>query len=104
MALIERFTALLDQGQDNAMIRFSLGDAYLKAGETENAIKHLRAALEHDATYSAAWKTLGKALVAVGHEDEAIEVYQKGIAVAAASGDLQALKEMQVFLKRLQKH
>jgi len=30
-------------------------------------------------------------------------VYEKGIAVAEGKGDIQAVKEMKVFLKRLQK-
>ncbi len=35
--------------------------------------------------------------------DEAIRSYEEGIQAATVKGDVQAAKEMQVFLKRLQK-
>jgi len=53
--------------------------------------------------YTAAWKGYGKALVESQQLDKAIEVYSQGIVIAEKKRDLQALKEMQVFLKRAQK-
>lgn len=103
MNLIERFEKLLSQGQDNALLRFGLGNAYLKAGDASRAAEHLREAVRHDPGYSAAWKSLGKALAEAGRTDEALTVYEEGIRVAQDKGDLQAVKEMQVFLKRLRK-
>ena len=103
MSIIENFEKMLAQGQDNAMLRYTLGNAYFNEKEYPAAIIHLRKALEFDAEYSVAWKILGKALVANGDEQEAIEVYRKGLEVASSKGDKQAEKEMQVFLKRLLK-
>ncbi len=102
MSLIERFEGLLAGGKDNALLRFSLGGEYLKAGDPVAAAGHLRAALEHDAGYSAAWKLLGKALADSGEAESAKQAYRSGIAAAAAKGDKQAAKEMAVFLKRLE--
>jgi len=45
-------------------------------------IPHLKAALEYDPEYSAAWKVLGKALSEIGDINQAIGVYEKGILVA----------------------
>ena len=101
--LIERFENLLSQGQDNALLRFGLGNAYLKAGDASRAAEHLREAVRHDPGYSAAWKSLGKALAESGRTDESVTAYEEGIRVAQGKGDLQAAKEMQVFLKRLRK-
>ena len=103
MSIIDNFEKMLAQGQDNAMLRYTLGNAYFNEQQYPSAITHLRKALEHDPEYSVAWKILGKALVANGEENEAIEVYRKGLEVAAKKGDKQAEKEMQVFLKRLLK-
>ena len=60
-------------------------------------------AVDRDPNYSAAWKALGKALVASGKDSAALAAYEKGIAVADARGDIQAAKEMGVFAKRLRK-
>jgi predicted Zn-dependent protease len=101
--MIETLEALLTKGQDNALLRFGLGNAYFKEGKLEQAIEHLRVAVCRDAQYSAAWKMLGKALAEAGQVDEAIAAYKNGIGSAEYKGDKQAAKEMQVFLKRLQK-
>jgi Tfp pilus assembly protein PilF len=93
---------LLAAGQDNLMLRFGLGSAYLKQGDHARAIDHLRAALRHDPGHSASHKLLGKALAAAGRHTEAIAAYEDGIRNAEAKGDIQAAKEMKVFLKRLQ--
>ena len=63
----------------------------------------IRVAVDRDPKYSAAWKALGKALAASGDHPAAIAAYEAGIAVANQRGDIQAAKEMGVFLKRLQK-
>jgi predicted Zn-dependent protease len=103
VALIETLERLLASGQDNALLRYGLASEYLKAGRFDNAADQLRRAVAHDPTYSAAWKLLGQALAAAGRTGEAIQAYENGIGAAEAKGDLQAAKEMKVFLKRLLK-
>ena len=94
---------LLAAGKDSALLRFGLGNAYLGAGDALRAAEHLRRALAFDPGYSAAWKLLGKALTAAGLESDALAAYRDGIAAAERKGDKQALKEMQVFARRLAK-
>jgi len=100
---IETFERLLSQGRDSALLRFSLGNEYLKAGRVEVAVDHLRSAVEQDPRYSAAWKLLGKALAESGQARSALDTYRKGIAAAETRGDIQAAKEMKVFARRLEK-
>jgi len=100
---IENLENLLSGGSDTALLRFSLGSAYLKQDNPERAAAHLAQAVALDPNYSAAWKLYGKALQASGAILEAISAYEQGITVAEARGDIQAAKEMRVFLKRLQK-
>ncbi|WP_206211992.1 tetratricopeptide repeat protein [Wenzhouxiangella sp. XN24] len=94
---------MLASGRDDAVLRFSLGSACLKEGDASAAAVHLRRAVEHDPAYSAAWKLLGKALLELERDDEAERCWTLGIAAAEDKGDVQAAKEMRVFLKRLQK-
>jgi len=103
VALLENLEGLLARGTDNALLRFGLGQECLKLGRHDDAIAHLRRCLEHDPRYSAAWKLLGEALVASGRRDEAAATYEDGIRIAEEKGDVQAAKEMGVFLKRLRK-
>ncbi len=101
--LIQRLEAMLAAGKDNALLRFSLGSEHLKAGDAASACTHLARALEHDPEYSAAWKLYGKALTEAGRSSEALEAYRRGIEVAERKGDKQAVKEMQVFARRIER-
>lgn len=94
---------LLDRGRDSALLRFGLGKALLDAGDATAAVTHLQHCVAQDPRYSAGWKWLGKACLAVGDTDAAAQAWQEGSAVAANNGDKQAVKEMAVFLRRLQK-
>jgi Tfp pilus assembly protein PilF len=94
---------MLASGRDNALLRFSLGNEYLKHGDAAKAAEHLRRAVGHDPKYSAAWKLLGRALSDAESWDEALAAYRQGIAVAEAHGDKQAAKEMAVFARRIEK-
>ena len=103
MGLRDNLESMLAAGNDNALLRFTLGGDYLKSGEPAQAAIHLRAAVEHDPKYSAAWKLLGKALEAAGDIAGAEDAWTRGRAAAEHGGDIQASKEMSVFLRRLEK-
>lgn len=94
------FEALLAQGHDNAMLRYSLGNACMSETQFADAIEHLNRAVEMDPQYSAAWKILGKCHEAEGRYQQAVDSWDAGIAAAEEKGDKQAQKEMQVFRKR----
>ena len=97
------FEKMLAAGKDGALLRYSLGNEYLKANETARAAEHLAQAVRLDARYTAAWKLYGKALLACGRDAEALAAWREGIAVAAARGDKQAAKEMTVFARRIER-
>jgi predicted Zn-dependent protease len=101
---LDNLLRMLEAGRDDALLRFSLGNEYLKTGEADRAVEHLRAAVAHDAGFSAAWKLLGKALEASGAAAEALAAYRSGIEVAERKGDKQAAKEMTVFARRLERN
>lgn len=94
---------MIDGPRDGALLRFSLGNEYLKEGDLVKAEKSFRETVDRDPHYSAAWKALGKTLLDSGQAAAALVAYETGIAVAEARGDIQAAKEMTVFAKRIRK-
>src|SRR5881396_142711 len=117
--MISDLEKLLGTPRDGALLRFSLGVQYAKAGEHERAIGYLRDSVASDPLYSAAWKALGKTLA-----DAAPVGLQRFIAAAGVGeclaerlpcrrvqrieaakrkGDKQAEKEMTVFARRLER-
>ena len=101
--LIANLEALLAKGNDAPSLRFALATRYLAAGDAAAAVRHAEAAVALDATYSAGWKLLGQARAAAGDPLGAASSFRRGIEVADARGDRQAAKEMQVFLRRIEK-
>jgi len=100
---LANFEKMLAAGKDSALLRFSLGNEYLKVDDAARAATHLARAVALDPGYTAAWKLYAKALAAAGRPVDALAAYRSGIDVARAKGDKQAEKEMQVFARRLEK-
>ena len=100
---VTRLRNLCGGPRDGALLRFALGNALLANAEAAAAAVELQRALDFDPGYSAAWKLLGRALVQAGDPARARRAWNEGIAAAVRAGDIQAQKEMQVFLKRLDK-
>ncbi len=101
--ILASFERMLASGKDGALLRYSLGNEYLKASDVARAALHLREAVALDPEYTAAWKLLGRALAETGDAEAALAAYRTGIAVAHRKGDKQAGREMEVFAKRLAK-
>lgn len=101
--LISNLRAQLGGPRDGSLLRYSLGSALLDAGNAADAVTELRAALTFDPDYSAAWKLLGRAQLALGDATAAAQAWGEGIAVADKRGDVQAAKEMRVFLRRMER-
>ena len=101
--MIARFEAMLESGQDSPMLRLSLGSALVAAARIDDAIPHLEQAVARDPSYSAAWKLLGKSLLAVGAPGRALQACERGMSVAREKGDLQAARELAVYAKRARK-
>ena len=102
-ATLDNLLKMLAAGRDNALLRFSLGNEYLKVRNAAAAVEHLRAAVNHDVAYSAAWKLLGRALEETGVLKEALTAYREGATIAERKGDKQAAKEMTVFARRIER-
>jgi Tfp pilus assembly protein PilF len=103
VSLRENLESMLAAGRDDALLRYTLGNECLKAGDLAAATVHLRKAVDHDPRYTAAWRQLGHALEQSGDSQGALEAWEEGAGAAAASGDVQAGKEMAVFARRLRR-
>ncbi len=99
--MMDRLLGMLAAGKDNMLLRYTLGKTYAEQGDYEAATEHLRAALAFDEKYSVAWKWLGKARLGAGDRAGAREAWARGLAAAQERGDAQVVKELGVFLKRL---
>ncbi len=98
IAEFEEVAALMP---DDPVVRFGLAGAYLEAGRPDDAAREYREAIRLQPDYSAAHRGLGRALERAGRPDEAAAAYRRGLEVSTRTGDLQTKKEIEVFLRRL---
>jgi len=89
---IEALQNMLNQGQDNLLLRYGLAQALLKDGQPDQAIEHLLKALEFEPQHSAAYKLLGKAYSECQQTGQAISTYEKVLNDKA--DDIESLKRL----------
>lgn len=100
---IVQFREVVDLFPEDPAARIGLAAAYLEAGQAEEAIREFNETIRLKPDYSAAHRGLGRALEKAGRAEQARAAYLRGIEVGRAAGDLQTVKEMEVFLKRLER-
>jgi Flp pilus assembly protein TadD len=98
---LEQFRQIVDMDPEDYFSHFGYASELFDAGQYREAAQEFRETIRLKPDYSAAYRELGKALEKAGAPAEARLAYQEGMPVAERNGDLQTLKEMQVFLKRL---
>lgn len=104
MSIIERLEAALQSGADSAQLRFGLASACFREARFADARRHAGVAVDLAPDYSAAWRLLGRALIELEEPAAALAAFERGVAVAQQHGDMQLVREMQVYIKRLQRN
>jgi Flp pilus assembly protein TadD len=99
---LEQFRQVVEMDPEDYFSHFGYASALFDAGHYQEAVQEFRAAVRLKPDYSAAIRDLGRALEKIGAFDEAVRVYRDGMPIAERNGDLQTLKEMGVFLRRLE--
>ncbi len=99
----DMFRRLLERDPNNPMVLYSLGNELFKERKYPEAREHLARAVQNKPDYSVAYRVLGRTLFELGENAEARRVFAEGREVAQKNGDLQTVKEIDVFVRRLEK-
>ena len=99
----DMFRKLLERNPENPMVLYSLGNELFKEKKYSEAREYLSRAVRNKPDYSVAHRTLGRTLYELGEDAEARRVFAEGREVARENGDLQTVKEIDVFVRRLEK-
>ena len=86
--MLESLEKMLAKGVDNSLLRFGLGKGYLDLGENAKAAEHFQRCVEFDPRYSAAWKLLGKAHLALTDFAAARQAWERKPMPSAYSSQL----------------
>ncbi len=84
---IAQFEKMASADPSNEMAHFSLGNAYLQAGRHAEAAQSLSRCIELSPEMSKAYQLCAQAMIGAGWVDRAVDVLNRGIALAARKGD-----------------
>ena len=99
---INNMESMLGLGHDNALMRLTMGKAFMKHRKFIEAAEQLALALKLEPEYLAAWKLYAQTLIELNQVQTAIEAYEQGISIANRKGNLQLADEMKNTLQKLQ--
>lgn len=89
------FKQVLEIDPDDTLANYGLGSIAVEKQEWDRARSHLERVLKQDPKYSVAYLALGKALKGLGLKEEAKSIWNEGIKISAAKGDLMPANQMQ---------
>jgi predicted Zn-dependent protease len=102
---IDAFRQMVAKNPKGFLGRYGLGNKILQeGGNVEEAVEHLRVAVQLDPVHVASHLALGRALIKSGKKDEAKPVLNAGIDAAASgrsNGGVDLIPEMRALLQTL---
>lgn len=98
---IERLKAFLQESPNDSFLKHALALEYIKIGNEDGAKQMFESNLAADESYVATYYHLGKLLERTGAQQEAIYIYEKGMQVAKAAGDMHSYNELQAAYEDL---
>lgn len=102
---INVFRQMVAKNPNGFLGRYGLGNKIIQeGGSLDEAVEHLRVAVQLDPVHVASHLALGRALIGLGKNEEAKPVLQAGIDAAVSgrsNGGRDLVPEMQMMLQRL---
>jgi Tfp pilus assembly protein PilF len=98
---LEILKGLVAQNPLDTFSRYGLAMEYRTSGDLESAAGEFRALLASSPDYVPAYYHAGQTLERCGREEEAREVYRRGLEASARKGDAHARSEIQAALDLL---
>ena len=95
MERIEKLKEYLKVNGKDSFLQHALALEYIKIGNEKEAENLFKEILHREPTYVGTYYHLAKLLERIGNTDEAIKVYEKGMAETKKAGDNHAYNELQ---------
>ncbi|RYD98588.1 MAG: hypothetical protein EOP54_07175 [Sphingobacteriales bacterium] len=101
MDRIEKLKQFLNQSPNEPFLTHALALEWIKIGNREEALACFESNKAHNPEYVGTYYHLAKLLESLNKNEEAIAVYEAGIAVAHKAADMHALNELRAALEDL---
>lgn len=98
---VDALKAMVERNPGDSRMRYMLAMELGNRGDMEAALEQYQQILAADPAYVAAYYQAGQAFEKLDRDDEAKQIYQRGIAAASGAGDGHAASELQAALDAL---
>jgi Tfp pilus assembly protein PilF len=98
---IEKLLSFLKDSPKDCFLNHALALEYVKLGDDEKAKGIFDLNLQNDPSYVATYYHYAKLLERLGAQQEAIQVYEKGMEIAKAAKDMHSYNELQAAYEDL---
>eukprot|EP00388_Colpodella_angusta_P011776 GDKJ01030025.1.p2 GENE.GDKJ01030025.1~~GDKJ01030025.1.p2 ORF type:complete len:105 (+),score=4.64 GDKJ01030025.1:3-317(+) len=92
---IEKLLAFLKDTPNDCFLNHALALEYIKQGNDQESKGLFEKNINTDANYVATYYHLGKLLERIGEQEQAIKIYEQGMAVAKVVNDNHSYNELQ---------
>lgn len=91
---LNQLLSFLENSPKDSFILFAIAKEYENLAKTELAISYYQRLVSESPDYVGTYYHFGKILQKEGKEDEALEIFDQGLAVSKAQGDQHAYNEL----------
>jgi len=92
---IDQLFTFLETAPDDPFILYAIASEYVKLKEFDKALDYFQELVRKRPDYVGTYYHFGKLYEVMGKQDEALDIYNKGMAVAKRANDLHAFSELQ---------
>lgn len=98
---IQQLIEFLNDTPNDPFLQYALATEYLKIGRTADALRYFQGLRTNHPDYVGTYYHMGKLYEALGMRDDAIAVYEEGMAAAQRKRDNHTLSELQAVYRGL---
>ena len=101
MNRIEILRGFLEDNPKDSFSRYALALEYVKAGQSDDAVREFETVKKNDPDYVATYFQLGQLYQKLGQPHEAEKTFRTGITAASRAGDEHTRSELEAALEAL---
>jgi Tfp pilus assembly protein PilF len=100
---LEALQQFLEKEPNDSFTRYAIALEYASLNDFQKSTESLEELIKADPDYSPAYQQLGTIFAQLDRKKEALKVFETGIQIATANGDLHAAEEMKDAVEEMGK-